>query len=792
MSLTVALAAACLPVRAAYFQAKIGMLDTAVGKSDGVIFYLRVLDAQNRLLATLLEKPVSGEMGFWVVRRDLSKFGGEDVRLQLEVSAGPANQPYWDWAVWYHPVVKSADGRVLLDMMKSLDDAEVGYILGGHETVVGKGVQYDVRGQFAHGLCVWRGDKLPAPHETVKESAFVVNGRSVLTDVLFTHPTSVGGVGNAFVRYAIKLPEGEQAMPDEDTKEITPRGFRGVAEDIHQVPAPDKIAPVAGANPPVAVDLVAMARWAVKYLVNNPSKERGYETRFGIMPLQCPPCARPGDFDAIAVGDTENRMDWEFVFMREMTGSTEGREVGDAIWKRILGYVRDDGLSWVHSYCLFPSPEMTKVCVMNWTTGETIVSLVERYRRGGDREYLKLAGKMVRGLKKLATFDTGRAYLEGGLDGWLDGHWLGTNACEQYPSILEPVVRYWETSHDPEALDFARAFADGQVADLQPRLGPCRIMADGSFGGWNSHLHMRPVLGVAHLGALLHEPRYLDWSKKVYEYLRSMGTDWGWFPESPIPTHPFSETCNEADMTDVALWLARGGFTEYWDHVERYVRNYTVAAQWFLEPDYEALYREVQKANPAGVEEGLKLMRRFEGGFYACLTPAGKAWARDPGGMNMMGCCPPEGMRTLYTAWANTVLETDRGVEVNMSFDRDHPAARVISFLPREGRLTVIAKKAADYYLRPPFWAPRKAVKAYVGGKPVDVVWAGDYIRFAAAKPKQELTMTYPLLDFRQRLTVAGGEYTYHWLGNTVMGVEPRGILPIFTEVPRPLPKLPG
>jgi hypothetical protein len=373
----------------------------------------------------------------------------------------------------------------------------------------------------------------------------------------------------------------------------------------------------------------------------------------------------------------------------------------------------------------------------------------------------------------------------------MDGTWLGTNACEQYPSILEPVVRYYEASGDHEALDFAKAFADGQLADLQTKIGPCRIMPDGSFGGWNSHLHMRPVLGVAHLGAILHDARYLDWAKKVYEYLRSMGTDWGWFPESPSPTHPYSETCNEADMVDVALWLARGGFTEYWDHVDRYVRNYTVAAQWFVEPDYEALYREVQKANPAGAEEGIKLMRRYQGGFYACLTPNGKAWARDPGGMNMMGCCPPEGMRTLHTAWANTVLETSRGVEVNLSFDVDRPAAKVVSYLPREGRMTVLAKKAADFYLRPPSWASRKDVKAYVGGKAVEVVWAGDHIKFAAVKPKQELTMTYPLIDFRQHLTVAGQEITYHWLGNTVVGVEPEGILPIFTQVPRPLPKLP-
>jgi hypothetical protein len=185
------------------------------------------------------------------------------------------------------------------------------------------------------------------------------------------------------------------------------------------------------------------------------------------------------------------------------------------------------------------------------------------------------------------------------------------------------------------------------------------------------------------------------------------------------------------------------------------------------------------------VEEGLRLMRRYEGGFDACLTPNALAWARDPGGMNMMGCCPPEGMRTLYTAWSNTVLETARGVEVNLAFNRDHPAAKVVSFLPKEGRLTVVARQANDFYLRPPSWAPRGKVQAFVNGATVPAQWVGDTIHFARVRPGQELTITYPLLEFRQTLHVAGKDYTYHWRGNTVIGVEPRGeILPIFANRP--------
>ena len=88
------------------------------------------------------------------------------------------------------------------------------------------------------------------------------------------------------------------------------------------------------------------------YLIHNPSPERDYETRFSISPLACPPSPRAAERDTIAEGDTENRMDWEWIFMREMTGIQEGKEVETAIWKRILGYIREDGLSWARPSAL--------------------------------------------------------------------------------------------------------------------------------------------------------------------------------------------------------------------------------------------------------------------------------------------------------------------------------------------------------------------------------------------------------------------------------------------------------
>jgi len=774
--------------RAAVLETRIGLLDAAVGVSDGVEFRLSVLDAEKRPLATLLARPVA-ERGLWVIRRNLGPWAGQSVWLQLEATPGPKGDVSTDWAVWQRPRVLDAQGSVLLDMRAQIAEGEVGYVLNGMETVVGNGVQCYPDGQAHHGICVWCGERWPYTHPTLNERAFVLNGRPAVGDVLFTHPIWSDGVGNTFVRFRLDLPaeEGDPAMPaDEEYKLFTPAGFGGTIEDGRLVPesVPAEVRRAADGPPSRDLSLTDMAAKAMHYLTYNPSRERDYECRFGISPLSYPPYPPPDQFDFISLGDTESRMDWEWIYMREVSGSDEGREVEQAIWKRLLGYVRDDGLSWLPPYCLNCNDSDHEAAALGWTTGETIVSLVERYVRTGDRALLDQAGRMVRGLRELASWDTGRTWYPGGLGGWRDGQWMMTGCSDQLPCILHPVCRYYEVSGDEEALAFARAMADGFLAGLQQNLGANRIGPDGSFGGYNCHLHMRAVLGVAHLGALTHDPRYIEWARRPYQFLLDKGTDWGWFPESV--GRNFSETCATGDMTDVAVRLAQAGYPEYWDHVERFVRNYCRAAQFAVTPEFEARYRAVHQDNPEQAEAGLRMMRNMEGGFVACLR--GNDWvvSDDGNSMNMMGCCPPEGMRAVYLAWSNTVTEDARGVWVHMSLNRDAPQAQVVSYLPDQGRLTVVTRRAGDFHLRPPAWTPRGEVRAYRDGQEAPAEWSGDYVRFAAAREGEELTLTYPLVRFTQRVAIGPDEapetYTYTWLGNAVLSVEPRGQwLPIFT-----------
>jgi len=277
------------------------------------------------------------------------------------------------------------------------------------------------------------------------------------------------------------------------------------------------------------------------------------------------------------------------------------------------------------------------------------------------------------------------------------------------------------------------------------------------------------------------------------------------------PVRELSETCATSDMISVASWIAQAGFPEYWDHVERALRNYLRPQQFFVTPEYEALYRKLNADKSENeIEAGLTRMRQLQGAVLG--GPGPNDWinwvasakqcgpyATPYGCMSMFGCCAPEGMRALYTVWSGIVNQKPGEIYVNMTLNRTSSVADVVSGLPDQGRVDVTAHKRGAYYVRPPAWAPRESIRIARGGVEAKTEWAGDglaYLRFANVKPGETLTVSYPLVNFRQTWgnwpSRPDLKLTISWQGNSVTDMQPRGKgLPIdFSTLPQ-IPAIP-
>lgn len=564
-------------------------------------------------------------------------------------------------------------------------------------------------------------------------------------------------------------------------------------------------------------DPVVMARWCQNYLAKDPVKQPDWQCRFSLWALHMPVfdpwpyCASPdlkfheiGMIDPITAGDTDSRMDYAYVYMREMAGSYDAVEQAeDGVRERVLGYIGEDNLSYV------PGPigtgfrsEDNSPRVVVWTTAKALLTQAELFRLTGDTQHQEQAQKLFIALRNLASWDTGRAFYAGGT--WRNGEWTVPDAPGPYHYIVSPLVRYWEITGDSEALDFACAFADGMIANLQPALETAAVQPDGSFVA-HMHCQMHAVSGLAYLGTVTGVSRYIEWTRRVYEYIRRMGTDYGWFPEANDPYNlvhkRHTEICLVADMTCTAVWLGKAGYPEYFDHAERYARNLLRHSQFFVTPELETLYRRIHSEQPAEkVEEQLAFLREIQGGFVASPTPNdlvdediehhGTA-GNPPMLLDLMGCCPPEGMRALHAVWENAVTQRKDSVHINMAIPCKHEAAEVRTYAPEAGRLTVLAGKECDYYLRPPSWAPRNKVKICRNGGEVESIWVGDYIKVGNVVKGEEISIHYPVVSFTQEIDldagVNSGSYQVHWQGNTVIKLEPDGKhLPLFKQGPIP------
>jgi len=567
--------------------------------------------------------------------------------------------------------------------------------------------------------------------------------------------------------------------------------FRGELTDIVWK-EPDPFAPTGPAT-----NLKEMARRAMNYFLRTPRPELNYACRFSNALESCPP--GPQGEDLVANGDTDVRMDSCLPGLRELSGLSESTDVDEGLHKRVLGYLGEDNLSHApYAMCCASDMPPETIVTSLWTSGWTIRSITERWLRNRESALKEKARRIALALKKVASWDTGRAFFPGGLI--LDGRWIGGffgGEANFYTLQICDLMHYAEATGDEEIADFAYALARGVVAGLPEGIGMRCFREDGSFTD-HTHIHTRVLWGVAMAGRVMRDPALIEWARRGYEFVRSCGTDFGWFPERIIlpGEHPFdgyeervnvSETCCMGDMTQTALQLARCGYPHYWDHVERYVCNYLKEVQFAVTPEVEEFYRKVNSSLPSKeVERGLEILRDFEGGFISNVRPnqwGGCGFRHLP----MAGCCPPEGARALVAAWNGTVMKEGDAIRVNMSFDYEGPLC-VLKM--GSGRLEVTAKERGTYLLRPPSWAERKSIGALRDGKKVPAEWYGDYVRFLEVKSGEVLSLTWKVPHFCQVVQVGGRiaskcAYTILWEGNRVRGIRPAGrIFPMFRRGP--------
>lgn len=284
---------------------------------------------------------------------------------------------------------------------------------------------------------------------------------------------------------------GKSSAPAADARIL---GITGVVSDLHvAVEPPGTVAALGSNRPDGDISLKRMAEWAMNYLARTPRPNLEWEPVFQCHPLKCPPV--PEGHDVVVPCDTDARMEWEWYFMRDISGSPRARSVEAHFHRRMRDFIQADGTVLAPPGCYNEADihavyEKKDYVFHVWGATKILKSLSEDYLRTRSAASRELARKVMLRLRGLALWsaDHRAAWFAGGMAAVKpDGTLLSTGWSINPAPIVEPLVTYFQATGDAEGLEFARAYAEGVMGGLQP--GGVRFTDDGRFDNPLGHSH---------------------------------------------------------------------------------------------------------------------------------------------------------------------------------------------------------------------------------------------------------------------------------------------------------------
>jgi hypothetical protein len=247
-------------------------------------------------------------------------------------------------------------------------------------------------------------------------------------------------------------------------------------------------------------------------------------------------------------------------------------------------------------------------------------------------------------------------------------------------------------------------------------------------------------------------------------------------------------------MVRVGVELARAGFAESWDMVERFTRNYMTQGQIRKEVApfslegvaLNDLSRPGIECEPEELRDRRDVRRRCVGALAGWGAPNDVLDPRGRFAMCIQNCCSGHLPLGLLSVWDHAVARLPDGVRVNLLMDHDNPDCVVGDRQPREGRLDVRMKRKGSVRIRVPDWVPDAAVRLEADGKAIPTAWEprpSRYVRVDDVPANCTVSLRYPLRERTLTERLGGELFTTQWKGDTVVAIDPPGrFIPIFGE----------
>ena len=551
---------------------------------------------------------------------------------------------------------------------------------------------------------------------------------------------------------------------------------------------------------PDTLELAERAALAVNGMTNPTDPEADYEIYWQAAFLNNPPYMIQTFNDHCQVKYHE-----ALPLMRLVSGSGQREEV-DQRWMEVVMQMQGpDGLlyyplvgrPWGRNgdscpvYGTIPEGDQFTEPFAN---GRLLGAIAIYYKLTGDERWKEMGERIVDRLAKVAVHGEDVAYFtkpiyainEVSDSTIVPGSWTGI--C--FANVPTGLAQFYNTTGYEPALTLsgkvARYVRDhGGIFDLEGRFTGDRI---------HFHGHSLALVGLLHYGAAAQDWEMIQFVRKGYEYAKThMISTVGFAPELITPAeYETSEICSVADMISLGIKLTLAGAGDYWDDVDRWIRNQFAEGQLTSTEWVDPMVKDkppgldtlgpYMPRDPTPVMEGVP--ERNIGGFAA--WPSMNDLQRDIGdGLTLCACCTGNGSRAIYYAWKNILACQDGKLRLNLLLNRASVWADVDSHIPYEGRVDVKVKKACELSVRIPEWAKPKETTCRINEADRALSWDGRYAVVGQVSPNDVVTLSFPIFERTTVVDLAsifpdltdGKDYTYTLIrkGNEVVHIEPQG-----------------
>lgn len=577
---------------------------------------------------------------------------------------------------------------------------------------------------------------------------------------------------------------------------------------------------------PDTVDIQEMARLASNVLTRATDPESDYEPYFSVYFKANPPVMEH-NFSGLVC---HCKFMEALPLVREVAGVTDRLEVDKAWMETVLKQIGQDGLPylpvrgkpWASNFGDWEvdTGSMRDAVLSPVYIGRLLSAVVIWALRDPVGPWTDVAAGIVEGLSGLAIHGNGHAYYAPSVqvavrgttedEGGAAYPLLGAHAS----FIVLGLVHAHRHLATKGALDLARRLL-GYVLDVVRYFDEeGKPVADSpSYQPHAAHFHMHSytIIAMIELARETGDVELMQKARQCFERAVDYGEPTlGYFPEFVNSReYEHCELCTVADLIAAGVKLSVYGVGDYWDLVERWVRNMyshgqlqhdTVAhleryssqfppARLPLDgPLYDesvAVYPEMvtpgcffpEAADPSYFTDDDVLQRNI--GAFAGWATVNDFYVGHHQGL--MHCCTANGSRTLRYLAQHIVERGDQDLRINCLLNFGCSECDVNSYLPYVGRIDIQLKAARSLEVRIPEWVASGDVSCTIDGTSVSCTAEGRYATVGPVEAGRTVTFRFPISDRRETVWVEKTRYCLAIRGNQVVAVDPPGInAPLF------------